>query len=34
MVLAVSIVYHCGKELIRADKKDSTDHKIQPTATH
>ena len=33
MVLAVSIVYHCGKELIHAD--DKTAHQdAQPTATH
>lgn len=33
MVLAVSIVYHCGKELIHADDKKAHQD-TQPTATH
>lgn len=33
MVLAISIVYHCGKELVHADNK-TAHHDAQPTATH
>ena len=33
MVLAISIVYYCGKELVHADNK-TAHHDAQPTATH